>query len=199
MLFTPEDNKPNGLNRIGVQKSKLSKTFTESAILLANLMQDSLKLNGVYWVSQGGGSGVLTQALQILKVRKINFEGSGHHIFFSGPTTSIVKAQNLAYDLDIKFERKAYSIGMRTHISDTVKAPWSRRQRDPDNYSRLQMTADMFKGGQLLIGGVAIASSFGIGGIGGFIVGAGVAGFTAAAALTKAVAPGTHDKIKEKL
>lgn len=50
------------------------------------------------------------------------------------------------------------------------------RKRDSKNYSRLQMVADMCKGGlQPLIGTIAIASSFGLGGIGEFIVGAGVA------------------------
>lgn len=44
-----------------------------------------------------------------------------------------------------------------------------------------------------------IALSFGLGGVGGFIVGAGVAGFTAIAAITGAVAPNVHDKMKGKL
>lgn len=171
----------------------------ESAILLAKAMEEARKVEGVYWVSQGGGADVLTRALNILKAQNVNFEGTGHHVFFSRPTTSIVNAQNLAYDLNLMFERRAYSIGMRTHISDTIRVPWNRRQRDPKNYSRLQMGADMCKGGpQIFIGSVAIASSFGVGGMGGFLIGAGVAGFTAAAALTKAAVPTAHEKIKGK-
>lgn len=136
----------------------------------------------------------------ILKSRKVTFDNSGHHIFFSGPTTNLVRAQQLAYDLNLKFERKAYSVGMYTNLSDVIKAPWKRRQRDSENYSRLQMGLDMCKGvPQLVVGGVAIGSSFGFGGVGGFIVGAGVAGFTAIAALTNAVAPNVHDKMKGKL
>src|SRR5690606_34382152 len=197
MHHTPMVNGPKRLRRRAHEQNKMVR---ESAHLLAKAMVDARNVEGVYWISQSGGSSVLTQALNLLTKWNVNFEGTGHHVFFSGPTTSIVKAQNLAYDLNLKFERKAYSIGLRTHFSDTYSAPWHRRQRDPENYSRLQMSADMCKGvPQLMIGGVAIASSFGLGGLGAFIVGAGVAGFTAVAALTKAVAPSTHDKIKGKL
>ncbi|MGB3610111.1 MAG: hypothetical protein WA987_06995 [Cellvibrio sp.] len=200
MHVTPEEGKLRGMEKIGAKKAKHSRMLRESAILLAKAMEESRKVEGVYWVSQGGGSEVLTQALNLLKANKVSFEGTGHHVFFSKPTTSIVKAQDLAFDLKLKFERRAYSVGMRTYISDTVKAPLHRRRRDPDNYSVLQMSTDMCKGGpQLVIGGVAIASSFGLGGMGGFLIGAGVAGFTAISALTKAVAPDVHNKIKEKL
>ncbi len=200
MHVTPGEGKVKGLKPIKSRDPERRQAFRESAFLLAKTMAESRKVEGVYWISQGGGSGVLSEALRILKAQKVNFKDTGHHVFFSGPTTSLVKAQNLAYDLNLKFERKAYSVGMLTSATDVVRAPWHRRKRDPENYSRLQMGADMCKGGpQLILGGVAIASSFGLGGVGGFIVGAGVAGFTALAALTKAVAPGTHDKIKGKL
>src|SRR5690606_19803613 len=200
MHFTPGTGKIGGLKPLTSQNPTRSRAIRESAFLLAETMAASRNVDGVYWVSQGGGSGVLTQALQILKRLKVNFEDTGHHVYFSGPSTNLVKAQNLVFDLNLKLERKAYSIGLLTNVSDTVKAPWHRRQRDPENYSRVQMGVDMCKGApQLLVGGAAIASSFGLGGLGGFIVGAGVAGFTALAAVTRSVAPGAHDKIKGKL
>lgn len=200
MHYTPGESRIGGLLQKGARRPELNTAIRESAILLANTMEASRGIPGVYWVSQAGGSGVLTHALHILKRRKVTFDNSGHHVFFSGPTTNLVRAQQLAYDLNLKFERKAYSLGMYTNISDVLKAPWQRHQRDSKNYSRLQMGIDMCKGApQLLIGGVAIGSSFGLGGMGAFIVGAGVAGFTAIAAITGAVAPNVHDKMKGKL
>lgn len=199
MHFTPGEAQLRGLKPLKSRSPEHKHIFRESAYLLAKTMAESRKVEGVYWVSEGGGSGVLTAALGILKTQKVNFKDSGHHVFFSGPTTSLVKAQNLAYDLNLELERKAYSVGMSTSVVDIIRAPWHRRQRDRDNYSRLQMGVDMCKGApQLLIGGAAIASSFGIGGVGGFIVGAGVAGFTALTALTKAFSPDTYDKVARK-
>lgn len=199
MHFTPGEARFGGLMPLKSRSPERSQVFRESAYLLAKTMAESRKVEGVYWITEGGGSGVLTEALRILKAQKVDFKGTDHHVFFSGPTTSLVKAQNLAYDLSLGFERKAYSVGMSTSVMDTIKAPWHRRQKDRDNYSRLQMGVDMCKGGpQLAIGGIAIASSFGLGGAGGFIVGAGVAGFTALTALTKAFSPNTYDRIKGK-
>lgn len=201
MHFTPGIGNVSGLMKKSSQNPEDTRKVHESALLLAKSMQDSRSIDGVYWISEAGGSAILTRALQVLKSRNVSFDGSGHHVFFSGPRTDLLKAQELALDLKLQFERKAYSIKPFAGAGGwaSIKAPWQRRKRDPNNYSLTQMGVDMCKGPQAIIGGVALASSLGLGGVGGFIIGAGVAGFTALAAVTKAVSPNTHDKIQGKL
>lgn len=201
MHFTPGMGDVGGLMKKNSQNPEGTRKIHESAFLLAKSMQDARSTDGVYWISEAGGSGILTRALQILKTRKISFEGAGHHIFFSGPKTDLLKAQELSLDLKLQFERKAYSIKPFAGAGNwaSIKAPLQRRKKDPKNYSLTQMGVDMCKGPQAIVGGVALASSLGLGGLGGFIIGAGVAGFTALAAITKVVSPDAHDKIQGKL
>ncbi|WP_347332970.1 hypothetical protein [Marinimicrobium locisalis] len=199
MHYTPgSDRRLGGLCRAEANHPERLLSIRESAVLLAKAMEESRNIEGVYWISEGGGSGVLTHAMHLLKTRNVNFDGTGHHIFFSQYATNLVKAQNLAYDLGLEFERKAYSLGYRSASLDAIRAPLNRRRKEPENYSRLQMSADLCKGPQVIIGGVAVLSGVGLAGPGGFLIGAGVAGFTALNALTRAITPGAHERIKGK-
>lgn len=199
MHFTPGSRKLGGLRLAQAEQPDSIASIRESALLLAKAMEEARSIEGVYWISEGGGSAILTQAMQLLKSRNIDFKDSEHHVYFSKYGSNLVRAQNLAYDINLQFERKAYSGGLTSRPIDAIRAPLNRRKREPDNYSRLQMTSDFFSGPQAAIGGVALLSGMGIGGTGAFIVGAGVAGFTAIAALSRAVTPNSYEKIKGKL
>jgi hypothetical protein len=66
-------------------------------------------VEGVAWVSERGGSGVLTQAMRILKERGVNFSALWHKAFFSNVQTNLGNAEWLACDIGISFDGKSHS------------------------------------------------------------------------------------------
>ncbi|MFA7554495.1 MAG: hypothetical protein WCY88_09625 [Spongiibacteraceae bacterium] len=110
------------------------------------------KISGVAWISERGGSGVLTQAMQILKERNVNFKASDHHVFFSQPTTNLVKAETLARDVGLSFSRSTHKtnklnpnelIGGLNVAGDFVGI--YQRFRADEDYSAVNMGVDMAK------------------------------------------------------
>jgi len=72
----------------------------ESAILLAKTMYESRNVDGVCWISEHGGSGVLIQAMQILAGQGVKLEK--HSVFLSNPTTRISKAVEFGQQLGLR-------------------------------------------------------------------------------------------------
>ena len=111
MHFTPGTFNIGGLKRLDqARNADTCPELRESALILAKTMQDARKTEGVNWISQGGGSGVLTQAMRILKEQGADFKKAEHYVFFSDLTTNLVKAESLARDIGMKFERQTKSI-----------------------------------------------------------------------------------------
>lgn len=103
--FTPGGSKIGGLRNLPqARNADTDPNLHQSAILLAETMKAARNIKDVAWVSERGGSGVLTQAMQILKDDGVNFEGSGHVAFFSHITTNLAKADQLARAIGIKFD-----------------------------------------------------------------------------------------------
>lgn len=153
MHYTP-GKKIGGLLQINqALNAATDASLYESAILLARSMEMAQNQEKIHWLTQGGGSGIFTQALHILKGRGITFSGKGHTVRFCHPTTSYVKAQALAMDLGIKFERKNHDInslnldqvvGGLNFTGDFIAA-YQRLKRDPE-YTRLNCGVDALKG-----------------------------------------------------
>lgn len=146
--------KIGGLTQIAVARNPQSEaSLRENALLLAGTMGRAIKTNGVAWISERGGSGVLTQAMHILKERGITFKDSEHYVYFSHPTTNLDRAEWLARDLGLNFARASHAsdklnldelVGGLNFAGDMLSA--YHRFRCDENYSVVKMSVDMAKG-----------------------------------------------------
>ena len=145
----------------------------ESAILLARTMYEARNTEGVKWVSETGGSGVITQALKILVDQGVNLKESKHSIFLCNPTTRVSTIQALSIQLDLGQPRRINRsnplkpdelVGGLGFGGGYVTA-YVRLQNDK-NYGLLKFTGDVFKETTSLngAGGVAgnVASGVGL-------------------------------------
>lgn len=221
MHFTPGTGKIGGRKRIDqAQNPEACPELRESALTLSKTMQGALAVPGVLWVSQGGGSGVLTQAMHILKDQGINFSAAEHRIFFSDLTTNLVKAEGLARDIGMKFDRRTKSINYFSLDSiigsgrdGGCAAAFYRHRSDPEKYTLLKMSVDIGKEFHAAKGAITTlgVTSMAVGSALGFSPAALAlpAGITAAVALggkvfsigstlTRQYAPNVYDKIARK-
>ena len=214
--FTP------GGKRIGGMKSYKdainpndNKSLHASALLLARSMYEARDIKGVAWISEFGGSGILTQALTILAAQKVKLDK--HHAFLYRPATSPNKAIQAAHAVGLNLDRKF----TKTHILDVIGnrdqlALISNRLKYETGYTRLKAATDVVAHGKSLQG-----AAFAIAGIAGsvgvsmaapaaaapFITALGLAAAKVGGVLTtaklaatavEAHAPATYDKIKDR-
>lgn len=124
-----------------------------SALHLAHSMASAHSIKTVCWISQAGGSGVLTQAMRILKDKGFSFRDSNHHIYFSHLTTNLGRAETLAKDLGFKFVRQTHKVnklnlnemigGLR--FGGDITSALCRKRYDP-NYTYVQLGSDLAQG-----------------------------------------------------
>lgn len=101
--YTPGSGRVGGLiNRKKALNPEGDKSIHESAVALARSMYMAKDIEGVSWVSEFGGSGVLTQAMSILDQNNIKL--AKHEIFLHRPSTSTYKAIKLAHNLGMKLD-----------------------------------------------------------------------------------------------
>ncbi|VAW63318.1 hypothetical protein MNBD_GAMMA10-1849 [hydrothermal vent metagenome] len=151
MHFTPGKAKIGGLMNVSqARNATTSESLHESALQLARTMTMAKDVEGVSWISAGGGSGVLTQAMAILKTKGVSFEETKHHVFFSHLTTDLVIAQKLATDIGLEFGDRVKSTNF-FNLNESVGglgliggyvAAWQRQDQDP-NRTRLMLVGDM--------------------------------------------------------
>lgn len=175
--FTPGRNKIGGLRNITqARNAAIDPELHESALLLARTMENAKQITGVSWISEGGGSGVLTQAMKILKDKKISFKDSDHHAYFNGITTDLLVAEQLARDLDLKFTRSTHKRNL-LHPSQLIgagvlggyRASLDRFRQDK-KHTVLKVGTDVVKetsaftsaAGTLGLSGAAVAAAFGV-------------------------------------
>lgn len=177
MHYTPGSGQIGGLTSILKRSEECDPIVRESAQLLAHSMTAAQKTEAVNWISVGGGSGVLTEAMRILKEQRVNFRGKEHYVLFSGPTTSVVKAQRLAMDIGMQFEGTSRNINylnaneLVSGISGggAIMAEIHRFRSDPE-HSILKVgkgiasdaTGAMSAGGVLKVSAVAIGGAVGL-------------------------------------
>lgn len=148
--FTPGEKRIGGLTNLKqAYKAETDFSLHESAILLADTMAAARNIKDVTWVSERGGSGVLTQAMRILKERGINFSNAGHKAFFSNIQTNLGNAECLARDIGLSFDGKSHSKEM-INVNQLLGSglfggfvnPVKRFIRE-DKYSALNCISDM--------------------------------------------------------
>lgn len=97
MHYTPGDKKIGGMvNLKQAANAQTDSDLHESALLLAESMSKASNVEGVQWISERGGAGVLTQALRILADQNITLQK--HSVFLCHPTTR----QSVLVDLSLK-------------------------------------------------------------------------------------------------
>ena len=178
--FTPGEKCIGGLKnyRNAIRVNQYTELH-ESALLLARTMYDAKKVEGVTWVSEDGGSGVLTQAMTILASQGVQLPG--HVVFMFNPTTSPNTAVKAAHSLGVLLDRKFIKtrpiniVGNRDHL----EMNWNRWKSENDRLTALQAGVDAFAYGKSLQGIIMTGATIAAGV-------AGVAGvsLTAPAALT---------------
>lgn len=152
--FTPGGHRIGGLRNLKqAYTAETDAGLHESALLLAGTMESSLKIKDVTWVSERGGSGVLTQAMRILKDRGVNFKDSGHKAFFSKLQTNLGSAEQLARDIGIGFDGKSHSkelINVNQLLGSGLFGGFVnpvKRYRKDDKYTALNMVSDIWSEG----------------------------------------------------
>lgn len=213
--FTPSGEPIGGFVNYKKAVNPLSdERLYESALLLARSMYMARNINDVRWISEFGGSGVLTQALRILADRKVKL--NNHTAFLFRPTTSpheALKAMHAVPGLEV--ERNFKESNSMDYIGnrDNLRITRERRKHEKESYTLLHRATDTVCAGVTLhnavgfvvgaagLTGVAIsAPAVGVfltalGGAAATVVGAGKLGKQA----MKAWTPRKYDEIASKL
>ncbi|MBQ0789847.1 MAG: hypothetical protein KBT50_04440, partial [Cycloclasticus sp.] len=129
-----------------------------SALLLAKTMYDARKVNGVRWVSEFGGSAVLTQAMTILAAQGIKLDK--HYVFLYRPTSAPNKALEAAQAVGLKLDRKFSNphmfdvIGNQGQLSVILN-----RIKHEEDYTAFKASADLIAQGKSVQGlGTTVAT-----------------------------------------
>lgn len=215
--FTPGEKRIGGLrNYRNATRPNQNAELNESALLLARTMYKAKDTKGVAWISEDGGSGVLTQAMTILAAQGVKLPD--HTAFLFNPTTSPNEAVKAAHAVGLKLDRKFTKTRMANIVGnrDQLEMIWKRWRNKSDNYSALQAGTDVIGHGKSLqgLGATAgtIAAAVGIGmtapaavtafltALGGAAAVAGIAGSSAKLGntLVENLLPKHHDKLKGK-
>ncbi|GAB2197635.1 hypothetical protein [Sessilibacter sp. MAH4] len=110
MHFTPGDKSIGGFKHwTQAYNVDSDKSLRESSKMLADTMLATKEIEGMSWVSEAGGSGILAQALKILDDKGVTFDKCKHHIFFHGMTTNQKMAENYALKMKFMVDRKISS------------------------------------------------------------------------------------------
>jgi len=211
MHHTPGTSMIGGMRNVSqANMAERDSSLHESALLLAKTMYNARDIDDVRWVSVKGGSGILTQAMQLLADQGVTLEG--HAVQFCAPTTNVAKAVSLAKSLELSKDRNYHSqrrlLDPNQFIGGGVLSgyivPYQRLKNEKD-YDSLKFVGDLYKGTNSIkaVGVTAIAVGSAVGVTSGVTVPAvlsfisGLAGTAALAPkLTEAYLPRLHHKIK---
>ncbi len=211
MHFTPGKGKIGGLrNCLQAMNAHNHASLNESAILLAQTMHKAQSVPNIKWMSDAGGSGVLTQAMQILADNNVQL--NKHTVYLNHPTTRPSTVTNLARRLGLKpaeYKKGATPdelVGRMLFLDGPISKV--QRVRSDDSYGGTNLATDASKQagkwGLFGLGAAGAASAFGLVTIGAPVATAmGVAGgavfvATALNKSIKSVAPKTHNKVMSK-
>ncbi|WP_369984125.1 hypothetical protein [Thalassolituus sp.] len=191
--FTPGEKCIGGLRnyRNAIRVNQYTELH-ESALLLARTMYEAKEVPGVTWVSEDGGSGVLTQAMTILASQGVQLRS--HVVFMFNPTTSPNTAVKAAHNLGVLLDRKFITtrainiVGNRDHL----EMNWNRWRSESDSITALQAGADAVAYGKSLQGMVMTGATIaaGVAGVAGVSLTTSAALTTFLAAIGGAVAAG---------
>lgn len=161
--YTPGEKRIGGLkNYKRAIRPLQNQDLHESALLLAKAMYEARDLKGIGWVSEFGGSAVLTQALRILADQGVKLKD--HTAFLVRPTSSPNEAIKAAHTVGLKLDRKFSKTDAIDYIGnrDQLELIYNRLKHEGgkrDGYSLAKATADAIEHGKSLQGGGALIGS----------------------------------------
>lgn len=150
--YTPGEKRIGGMkNYRRAIRPNQNELLHESALLLARTMYQAKDIQGVAWISEFGGSGVLTQAMKILADRGVELKK--HTAFLYNPTTSPNEAAKAAHALGLKLDRKFNKTKMMNIVGnrDQLEMIWN-RFRNEREYTLLKASSDVVAHGKSLQG-----------------------------------------------
>lgn len=213
--YTPGKRKLGGLSNYRDAIRPLdNQKLLESALLLAKTMYDARAIDGVRWVSEFGGSAILTQAMKILADQNVQLKH--HYVFLVNPTSSPNEAYKAAQAAGMNIERKFSSTDMLNYVGnrDQLELIGNRLRYEKKSYSLLKASVDVIEHGKSLQGAGAfmgtLAATAGLSlsapaSAAAFLTALGTVAATAFGlgkmgnAMVKAWLPKHHDKLKSKL
>ena len=211
--YTPNLGSLGGLKNYQLAiKPNNNKDLYGSALLLAKTMYDARKVNGVRWISEFGGSAVLTQAMTILAAQGVKLDN--HYVFLYRPTSAPNKALEAAQAVGLKLDRKFSS----AHMFDVVANQGQlrvilNRLKHEDDYQIFKAGADLIAQGKSIqgLGATLAAVAGGVGlsmtapaavlpfltaiGTAATLVGKVAGGVTLGAKVVEANAPAFYDRV----
>lgn len=146
LVYSPVGNKLGGLTKYSPDIHTQSYAF---AGLLADAMEKSRSHSGVVWASQGGGSVVLTQALQALVAKGASFKDKKHIVKMHRATSNPVPTLQAAFKLGMRPDKKVGNGNGDIIPSAHAMVINASRARDPDDYYTWSDYRNDFTGGVL--------------------------------------------------
>ena len=215
--YTPGERRLGGLkNYRNAIRPNQNAELHESALLLAKTMYQARDIKGVAWISEDGGSGVLTQAMTVLAAQGVKL--TNHTAFLFNPTTSPNIAVKAAHEIGLKLDRKFTKVRMFNVVGnrDQLEMIGNRWKSKEDSLSLLQAGTDILAHGKSLQGlavtAGTVAATAGIGMTAPAALTAFLSALAGAVAVSKVVEstaklgntlvenalPNHHDKLKGK-
>ncbi|MBY6213010.1 hypothetical protein KUV95_15770 [Microbulbifer agarilyticus] len=155
MHYTPGKKHFGGMLRYNPLSIDSSRS---SAVHLAATMESARDIDSVAWVSDFGGSAVLTQAMQILVDKGVSLKG--HTIYLNRPRTSPAKALKLAHELKLTLNKKFANTGANLQGALSQFSVAGRRMNNiNDPYGRDQHAMAWFKGAVTLSTPVGVGAA----------------------------------------
>jgi hypothetical protein len=198
------------LNARQASMAERDPSLNESALLLAKTMYDARETKDVRWISVQGGSGVLTQAMQILADQRVTLKK--HYVQFCTPTTNVYKAITLAQKLELSTTRnychKRNVLNPNQLIGGGPLSGYKtsgNRLKNEKDYGLLKFTGDVYQethgmqaaGATAAVVGSAVGLSAGVVGSPEVLAFLGVVAVVPK--ITAALLPRIHNKVKDKL
>lgn len=208
--FTPGEKRIGGLRNLKKAIRPLGiEELNGSAILLAKSMASASKQKRIVWVSERGGSAILSQALKILSTQGV--EMNDHHLYMIEPTTTTKDAVEIALKIGMTFERNTNKVGFLNAVGNSgqLSVITTRLKGDKD-YKFSAACVDFAKQALTIQGGLAaVGTLLAMGGASlsapavpamiafiAAVAGGTAGGIAAASTVTEQIAPKLHNRIK---
>ena len=150
--YTPNLGSLGGLkNYKAAIKPNSNKDLYGSALLLAKTMYDARAIKGVNWVSEFGGSAVLTQAMIILAAQGVKLDN--HYVFLYRPTSAPNKALEAAQAVGLKLDPQFSSAHMFDVVANQGQLRVILNRLEPESdYTAFKAGADVIAQGKSIQG-----------------------------------------------
>ena len=151
LVYSPIGKRLGGMRNYDPGTNTASFAFSAN---LANAMIQTQNKKHIHWISEYGGSAILTQAMDVVAQKNISFEGQNHSAYMYKPSTDPTQAVRLAHKLGFQIGDDFAKVSGPRVLASTLITKAVRAKNKDDAYSWKNYSADLAKGG---MGGVALA------------------------------------------